>query len=261
MEFRAIFAGLTTIDIQYFTPDYPESNRKIKTQPPDLLVGGPSTNAAVACSVLNNGATLVSAVGKSPFSGFIMKDFQQNGIQHIDLIPDSENIPVLASVITETATGNRNIFTHHPESVNPDILPREKFNSFKPDIIMFDGFYPEVFIDWAVFSKMHKIPVVLDCGSWKDQYINLIPHADVIICSEDFHPPGCSTPAEIFNFLSDSGAHKSAISRGEKSLLFFEYNIIQEIPVEHVKIKDTLGAGDFLHGAFCYYYLDRKSVV
>lgn len=31
-----------------------------------------------------------------------------------------------------------------------------------------------------------------------------------------------------------------------------------ELPVKKVSAVDSLGAGDFLHGAFCYYYLEAK---
>ena len=55
MKHRALFVGLTTIDIQYFVNEFPASNRKIKTNPPDLFVGGPATNAAVAFAKLRQG--------------------------------------------------------------------------------------------------------------------------------------------------------------------------------------------------------------
>ncbi|MEE4286597.1 MAG: PfkB family carbohydrate kinase, partial [Mariniphaga sp.] len=44
-------------------------------------------------------------------------------------------------------------------------------------------------------------------------------------------------------------------SRGGQSLLFQDEKGGGEVPVEAVNTIDTLGAGDFLHGAFCYYYL------
>ena len=255
MNFSGIFAGITTIDIQYFTDVFPAPNRKIKTGAPQILVGGPATNAAVAFSVLNNGATLASAVGRNPFSDFIQDDMQNNNIRHIDITPSATSNPMLASVITTRATGDRTIFTHHPGKIIPEARSSKIIQQEKPQILMLDGFYPEVFLKWASLAKKQNVPVVMDCGSWKNQYLDLIPLANVVICSADFIPPGCKSVGDVFNFLSGMGVAKAAISRGGSNLLFADENGRQEVPVEKVNIKDSLGAGDFLHGAFCYYYL------
>ena len=74
MKHEALFVGLTTIDIQYFVEEIPRSNTKIKTEIPDILVGGPATNAAVAFAYLNKTATLASPVGLNAFSTFIDQD-------------------------------------------------------------------------------------------------------------------------------------------------------------------------------------------
>src|SRR5690554_4655935 len=105
MKYRAVFAGLTTIDIQYFVDDFPEPNKKIKTTSPEINVGGPATNAAVAFSFFNEGSILASAVGRNSFTKFVEKDFLQNHIHHLDLTPDSEKNTVIASVITAKTTG------------------------------------------------------------------------------------------------------------------------------------------------------------
>ena len=67
-KYKALFAGLTTIDIQYFVETFPASNIKVKTAPPGILIGGPATNAAIAFAALNGTAALASATGKNAFS-------------------------------------------------------------------------------------------------------------------------------------------------------------------------------------------------
>jgi len=59
----------------------------------------------------------------------------------------------------------------------------------------------------------------------------------------------------VFHFLKTHGVFESAISRGHKNLLFSDASGRGEVPVEKRLVTDTLGAGDFLHGAFCYFYL------
>ncbi len=255
MPYNGLFIGLTTVDIQFFVEKFPQPNKKVKTESPAILVGGPAANAAVAFAHLNKGANLVSAVGKNPFQSFIQTDFNKTQIQFTDLVASQETSPVLASVITSKQNGDRNIFTHYPELIQPEISPDVLLNAINPEILMLDGFYPEFALDCVKLAGEKRVPVVVDCGSWKPQYDELLKHADIAICSSDFFPPGCSDATDVFDFLKSKNVFCSAISRGSQSLLFQTEKGRGEVPVERVKVVDTLGAGDFLHGAFCYYFL------
>lgn len=258
MKYNGLFIGLTTVDIQFFTDKFPGPNKKVKTEPPTILVGGPATNAAVAFAHLNGGANLVSAVGENSFIDFIQKDFEKTQIQFTDLIASQETNPVLAAVITSKQNGDRNIFTHYPESVQPEISAENLVGKTRPEIALLDGFYPEFAAKCARIARQKKIPVVLDCGSWKPQYDELLKYADIVICSADFHPPGCNNTEAVFDYLNQKNVKYSAISRGGQSLLFQQKKERGEVPVKKVKVTDTLGSGDFLHGAFCYYFLLEK---
>jgi sugar/nucleoside kinase (ribokinase family) len=255
LKYKGMFAGLTTIDIQYFVESFPASNKKIKTGPPDLLIGGPATNAAVAFAALNGEAILASATGKNHFTNFIREDLIMNSIVHYDFIPSVAKNPILATVITSKNNGDRNIFTHHPEEITPEVTAADIAVLVEPNIFMIDGFYPETVTEAAKICKLKGIPVVMDCGSWKPQYDILLDLTDVAICSSDFLPPGCNGSEEVFSYLRQKGVKMSAISRGGQSLLFQQGEGRGLVPVLQADIKDTLGAGDFLHGAFCYYYL------
>jgi sugar/nucleoside kinase (ribokinase family) len=259
MKFTGLFIGLTTIDIQFRVDSFPGSNQKVKTGAPEILVGGPATNAAVAFSQLNGGAFLASATGKNSFKHFIDTDFKENGIHHFDLILSQQKNPVLAAVVTSVKNGDRTIFTHHPEEIVPDVSAEELFKHVNPQIVLLDGFYPEFAMKCAYLARQKKIPVVMDGGSWKPQYDEMLSAADVAICSADFLPPGCNSRENVFEFLGNKGVKNNAISRGGKSLLFSGYADGRgEVPVQKTEIRDTLGAGDFLHGAFCFYFLQNK---
>ncbi len=254
MKYSALFIGLTTIDIQYFVDKFPKSNVKVKTQTPELLVGGPATNAAVAFGMLNNGVHLATAIGKNSFSEFIINDFNKTRITSYDILGGQNFNPVLASVIT-AENGERNIFTHHPDTIDPALSAAELIEKVQPEIILIDGFYPEFSIECAKIAKQKNIPVVLDCGSWKLQYEILLNYADIAICSDDFYPPNCKTSQQVFGYLHDKKIDKMTITRGDKSILFFD-KTEGEIPIQKLQVVDSLGAGDFFHGAFCYFFLN-----
>jgi len=260
MRYNGLFVGLTTIDIQYFVDEFPESNKKIKTNAPDILVGGPASNAAVAFSHLNDGAHLLTAVGANSFSSFVQDDFHSININFTDLVEGQNVNPVLASVITSD-NGDRNIFTYNPSQIHSDINIDKLFDKVRPQILLLDGFYPEVSLHCAKLAKQKEIPVVIDCGSWKEQYNDLLLYTDVAICSADFYPPNCTDHSNVFNFLLAKGITQIAISRGSESILYSDNEINGELSIENTVVADTLGAGDFLHGAFCYYFMNNNLFV
>jgi len=257
MKYRALFFGLTTIDIQYFVEEFPEANKKIKSDAPEIMVGGPAANAAVAFSLLNNGTHFISSIGKGPFSSLIREDFATTNLKFTDFSSDDKE-PIIASVVT-SANGDRNIFTHYPEAVIPGIDANELLVKVNPEIILLDGFYPEFGISLAKQASNRNIPVVLDCGSWKPQYSDLLKYTHTVICSEDFLPPACENTDDVFFFLHKAGVKNIAVSRGHKSILYKLNGKRGEVQVESCKVVDTLGAGDFLHGAFCYYFLQYNN--
>lgn len=259
-SFRGLFAGLTTIDIQYFVPSFPIADTKINsTIPPEILVGGPATNAAVAFAHLNGTAFLASATGENPFSAYIQKDFQATNIEHFDLAKNLSFSPVISSIVTSEENGDRNIFTHHPPNITSVITPSELLKRIHPNILLTDGFYPEFSLECVELAHKKNIPVVLDCGSWKPQHESLLNFADYVICSNDFRPPKCLNSDDVFDFLRDKNVQNIAITRGNKNILFNDKLLCGEIEINSVAVKDTLGAGDFFHGAFCFYWLQSNN--
>ncbi len=255
-NYRGLFVGLTTVDIQYYVEQFPEPNIKIKSDAPSIMIGGPATNAAVAFSALNGGAYLASAVGDNSFTSLVKRDFNTNNIFLNDIAANQNISPVVASVIT-SLNGDRTIFTHNPPEIKTGLNIPELFESVKPQVVMLDGFYPGVSIECALTAKEKGIPVLVDCGSWKPQYCEILKYTDIAICSADFYPPNCESPQQVFSYLKKSGIRFSAISRGEKSIMFQEKGNSGEIEISQTEVVDTLGAGDFLHGAFCYYWMEN----
>jgi sugar/nucleoside kinase (ribokinase family) len=255
---RALFFGLATLDIQYYLDEFPQENVKVKTAPPAFFVGGPATNAAVAFAALNGEAQLITAIGQSAFQPLFLDDFRSTQIRCTDLLNEQQAQPVLATVIT-TSGGNRTIFTHNPEKLNVSLDEKSLFYEYQPELLMLDGFYPEVAVALAREARNRQIPVVFDGGSWKAHLPDLLPYVDYAICSNDFHPPGCDSHEAVFAFLDQFSIRYQAISRGADPILAKSSGQVELLPVPKVDAIDTLGAGDFFHGAFCYYLLTKNT--
>ena len=90
-------------------------------------------------------------------------------------------------------------------------------------------------------------------GSWKEGEEELLPYMDYVICSSDFHPPGCTSQDEIFSFLKSFGIQQMAITQGGDPIIAVDGTEKTQIPVMEINPLDSLGAGDVLHGAFCHF--------
>ena len=249
----AVFVGLSTIDIVYSVDVFPAANTKVAARSQSVYAGGPATNAAIACAHLGGQTTLVTAVGRHPLAGLIREDLQRYAVRLIDLNPDFDGVPAISSVSVDKA-GNRNVISAHAIRIPTLRAKVDEEVCRQARILMVDGHYMEVCQGWAaVAARSCGTPVVLDGGSWKDGTDQLLKNVNTVICSADFMPPGCATRNDVLQFLMSSGVANIAVTNGSEPIAALAGETLAEIPVPQVEVIDTMGAGDILHGAFCYY--------
>jgi sugar/nucleoside kinase (ribokinase family) len=255
---NGLFWGLLTIDLHYFTNHYPSENTKTKVKRFNTYIGGPATNAAITFQHLGGKTELVTAIGKNLFNTMIKDEIAKYRINTMDLKAEENIDPVFASIITNESSGERTIFSFHPPKANLNNLTK---NPVEFDIVLFDGFYIETAIEKAKHCRDHGIITVLDGGSWKNKTDELLKYIDIAICSEDFIPPGVTQQEDITAYLLNKGVKKTAITRGDKPIIVNEGEVNMLIEVPETEIVDTLGAGDIIHGAFCYFYVQNQDFV
>lgn len=238
-----LFVGICTVDIAYVVASFPPANRKITAECQELAAGGPATNAAVTFSFLGGAAHLVTAVGKHPLAGIVRQDLGQHRVRLTDIAADRPQPPPVSSAFIDAATGERTVV-----SAGAAVYQGLRYR-FDPawlagvDILLVDGHHMPLCVAAAAAARGAGIPVVLDGGSWKDGMPDLLAHVDIAVCSADFVPPGQHALA---------GVAALAVTRGSDSVLWRSGDRRGEIPVPQITPKDTLGAGDIFHGAFCW---------
>jgi sugar/nucleoside kinase (ribokinase family) len=249
---NGIFVGLSTVDVVYGVDEFPPPNSKIVARSQDVFAGGPATNASIAFGHLGGKSTLVTAVGRHPLASVTKHELQRYSIQLIDLNPDLDQAPVI-SCVTVNRNGERNVVsanatrvTAEPAQVNEAILE-------EASVVLVDGHYMEACQVWSKAARSRGIQVVLDGGSWKAGTDELLKTVDTAICSADFMPPGCLTEEDVLKFFLDHGVKNIAITKGAGPVRFISDGSSGIVPVPQVRLVDTMGAGDILHGAFCYF--------
>ena len=255
--YRGLFVGLVTVDFVYLATSAPKSNQKIVASDYTVSAGGPATNAAATFNYLGNDSTLLGVVGTHPTTELIKADLASCRVKLHDLAPSTTQVPSVSSVIITQETGERAVVSINAvktQASNYDYL--DILSNI--DIVLIDGHQIAVGNAIAREAKIKNIPVVIDGGSWKQGFEDILPNVDYAICSANFHPPNCNNSEQVFAYLSAFGIPHIAITHGEQPIQYLSNNKIYTIDVPTVKIIDSLGAGDIFHGAFCHFILFKS---
>ncbi|MBD2385578.1 sugar kinase [Cylindrospermum sp. FACHB-282] len=253
-----LFVGLVTLDLIYLAESAPKNNQKLVATDYTVAAGGPATNAAVTFSHLGNQATVLGVVGSHPMTQLIKTDLANYKVAIADLYPSTNAAPPISSIIVTQATGQRAVVSINAvktqstsEAIPPDIWQNV-------DIVLIDGHQIAVSKVIAQIAKNQNIPVVIDGGSWKPGFAELLPFVDYAVCSANFYPPNCHTGEEVFTYLNALGIPHIAITHGEKPIQYLSGGKTGVVNVPIIQPVDTLGAGDIFHGAFCHYILGKS---
>ncbi|NNN30019.1 sugar kinase [Streptomyces sp. S3(2020)] len=250
---EGLFIGLCTLDIIQLVDHTPASDEKLTARRQTIAAGGPAANAAVAFSHLGGAARLLTAIGSHPLGLAATADLHGLAVTVSDLTPDSTEPPAVSSIMVTASTGERAVASTN--ATGHRIAPPDDLDALVAacDIVELDGHHRELAVAAAHSARAAGRPTVLDGGSWKDGMEDLLPSIDVAVCSADFHPPGTSTPTETLRFLQEHGVGWSAVTQGAEPIVWLGPDDGGTVDVPNVPVTDTLGAGDFLHGALTHH--------
>ncbi|MEU9171645.1 PfkB family carbohydrate kinase [Streptomyces sp. NPDC048420] len=247
-----LFVGLCTLDVIQLVDQVPGSNEKLTAHEQVVAAGGPAANAAVTFSHLGGTATLLTAIGAHPLGVAVRADLERLGVTVSDLAAASTEPPAVSSILVTASSGDRAVASTNATGYRltaPDDLDTLVSAC---DIVEFDGHHMELATPTARAARAAGRRTVLDGGSWKAGTERLLPWIDVAVCSEDFRPPGTRTPTDTLRFLREHGVVWSAVSRGGRPIVWATPDGSGTVDVPAVRVADTLGAGDVLHGALTH---------
>lgn len=253
MPKHGLFVGNITLDLIYLADAPPLSNQKVVAQNAAIAAGGPATNAAVAFSYLGNTATIVGAIGSHPLGEIIRADLNDCGVGILDLDAARSEPPPVSSIVVTQSTGDRAVVSLNAIKFQIPIDRLSKDLLDNVDVVLIDGHQMQIGAAIAQAAQSRHIPVVIDGGSWKPGFEAVLPWTNYAICSANFQPPNA---AEVMPFLQKFGISQIAITHGGRSIEAVQHGQPFQIEVPSISVVDTLGAGDFFHGAFCHFILE-----
>lgn len=248
---RGLFVGLTTLDLVQRVAHRPGGNEKVVAARSDLAAGGPAAIAAVTFSALGGRSVLLSALGTGPVARLAAGELGHCGVGVVDAWADGPDVSISAVTVLE-ATGERSVVSRNAENViviPPADLP---VLAQATDVVLIDGHHPDLAVAAARAAQAFGVPVVLDCGSAKPVYAELMPLADAVVCSAGYFAGGPDEFDAVATQLLAAGVRLVAMTAGAQPVCWRSCVAAGQVEVPAVAVRDTLGAGDVLHGAVAF---------
>ncbi len=246
---RVLLAGLCTVDQIQRVAEIPAPGEKVRSLSMDVAAGGPATNAAVTVAALGAGATLLTVAGAHPLAALARADLEAHGVDLVDLDPGRSDPPAISAIVVRDSDGERTVVSRNAHATSQSVLSLRSLRARLPQpedelpgCVLLDGHHPEVALEVARWARQRKVPVVLDAGSWKPVFPELLPLVDIAACSSLYRgddPREHGVPVVITTAGPDPVRWSTPEASGA-------------IPVPVTRARDTLGAGDVWHGAFTY---------
>ena len=248
---RGLFVGLTTLDLVQRVARRPGVNEKVVAQRSDIAAGGPAAAAAVTFGALGGHSVLLSALGPGPVGRLAAGELDQAGVHVVDAWAAGADLSISAIAVLDD-TGQRSVVSRNAEdmtAVVPGDLPALTRDA---DVVLLDGHHPDLAVAAAQAAHAAGVPVVLDCGSPKLVYAELVPLADTVVCSASFVAGQLHDFDAVAAALLANGTRLMAMTAGAEPVRWRTREAAGAVEVPTVTIRDTLGAGDALHGAVAF---------
>lgn len=239
---HVVCVGLATVDLVQRVDRLPGPDEKAEALAAEVAAGGPATNAAITAAALGATVTLVTAVGAHPLGALIRADAEAYGVTLLDATPLARTPPPVSAVTVLDPTGQRTIVSRNARGPEAPVPPGLTEVLARADVVLVDGHHPAL----ARAAAGGGRPLLLDAGSWRPVFAELLPVADVVACSAAFRPPGAT---DVRDWLRTAGVRRGAVTRGPEPVSWWSGGETGELAVPAVDAVDTAGAGDVFHGA------------
>ncbi|MCG7594072.1 PfkB family carbohydrate kinase [Mycobacterium sp. PSTR-4-N] len=252
-EPRGIFVGLATLDVIHRIAEPPAVNQKITAAAQFVAAGGPAANAAVTFAALGGDAVLVTALGTDPVADLVRSDLVAHGVEVIDAAAGMPRPVPVSSVSVLDATGDRSVVSL--DAVASDIAAPAALHTLVAgaDVVLVDGHHPVIGLAAARSAAAQQVRCVVDAGRWKPVMAELLNQRPDMVCSADFRAPGTDDSASTAAALLRDGVPTVVITDGGAPIRWWANGESGSVAVPTVPVRDTLGAGDVFHGAYCYF--------
>lgn len=256
--------GLNATDTLIALDRFPTIGAKVEFQTVQVLPGGQTASAVVACQTWGLRTRYVGKLGDDAAAAIHRAAFDRAGVEA--QILTAENTPSAQSIILVDGTGERTVLLKRDGrlSLQPGDLKQAWIITARA--VHVDGFDTAAATLAATWAREAGIPVIADLDEIYPGVEDLLPLIDHLIVSRDF-PVRLTGQKDLEKALqgmrSDYGCQITAATLGQDGVLAWDGESFHYTPAYRVPVVDTTGAGDMFHAAYIYgllqgWGLDRR---
>ena len=238
---------------------------KVKMLRHEILGGGPAANSTAGAAALGMKAAFCGTVGDDADGRMILEDFAKQNVDTSMVKIRKGATSAIAYLWIEEKTGNRSCaWTREgldeltADEIDPAAVAAAK-------ILHLDGHNAGGAIAAAKVAREAGVLVNYDAGTHRDGMEELLPLADLLICSEEFilKLTGLSDAEEAVRRVYAKYRPKvCGATMGVRGSMCYDGKDFVRCPAFPVeKVVDTTGCGDLFHTGFAVRYLETQDLM
>jgi ribokinase len=263
-QFDYIGLGFCSNDHLAVLPFIP-MDTKVKMLSHAILGGGPAGNSTAAAAALGMSAAFAGTVGDDADGRMILADFAKQGVDTSMVKVRPGATSAIAYLWIEEKTGNRSCaWTREgldeltAEEIDPETIAKAK-------VLHLDGHNAAGAIAAAKVAREAGVLVNYDAGTHRDGMNELLPIADILICSEEFilKLTGLKDAEQaVRQVWAKYRPTVCGATMGVRGSMCFDGKDFVKCPAFKVeKVVDTTGCGDLFHTGFAVRWLETHDLL
>lgn len=245
--------GANAMDTLIPLAAFPERGSKVEYSNVDIMPGGETATAVIACQTWGLRTRYVGKLGDDDAGRMHREAFAQAGVEtHLVFVAGAASPQ---SLILVDEGGERTVFCRRDDRL---ILRGEELDCAwveRARALLIDGHNPSAALTAARWARAAAIPVVADLDVIYPGVEDLIANIDYLIVSRDF-PTRLMNDTHLDRALQHIsarfGCRLAAATLGQDGVLAFDGKQMLHNAAYRVTVADTTGAGDLFHAGFVY---------
>jgi sugar/nucleoside kinase (ribokinase family) len=262
-QFDYIGVGFCSNDHLAVLP-YMPSDTKVRMISHAIRGGGPAANSSAGAAALGASAAFAGTVGDDADGKMILAEFAAQGVDTSMVKVRPGATSAIAYLWIEESTGSRSCaWTREGlDELTADEMDLEVISRAK--VLHLDGHNAAGAIAAAKAARDAGVVVGYDAGTIRDGMEELLPLADLLICSEEFilKLTGLSdAEAAVRSVWERYKPEVCGATMGSRGSMCFDGVNLVKCPAFRVeKVVDTTGCGDLFHTGFELRWLETHDL-